>query len=132
MSAESIVADEHGFVTLLGLEGERVGRAPLHDRVPADVPEGRNRGERRRAKRLRRTQKKDRARSATFLWELEVLKVHSILEQLAAEGRILKVGPDQYQALPNEPTLADRLAERRERALGSVVVRKRAGEGEQS
>ncbi len=133
MSAETVIdADEHGFVSLLDERGERVARAPLHERVPPEIPDGRNRAERRRAARLRRTGRKDRSRAAMLRHELEVAEIHAICEELAAEGKIERCGPDLYRAIPRPPSLADTLAERRERALGSVVVRKRAGEGEQS
>jgi len=132
MSAEPITTDEHGFVTLVDASGVRVGRAPLHDRVPASVPDGRNRAERRKAVRLRRIARKDRSRAAQLRYELEVMEIRAICEQLAAEGKIERVGFDLYRGIPRPLSLADRLAERRERALGSVVVRKGAGEGEQS
>jgi hypothetical protein len=121
-----IDTDEHGFVTLEAFDGSYL-RSPLYDRVPADIPDGRNRAERRRAARLRRTARKDLSRAAVLLRELEVHEVRQALDQAVAEGKIQKVGHDLYQALPRQPTLADRLAERRDRALGRV-----AGEGEQS
>lgn len=106
------MADERGYVTLL-LTGRRIRYRMCNPR-PGRRPQRGKAAELRHQRHQRRGQAAMARAINKINRDAQVAEIAALLERMAAEGLIQKVGPDLYQA--NPPTLAERMAARRNEA----------------